>query len=95
MFRDIIGESQLQRIQVLDTEFFICLRLRPLQRKDVFICNIFRTGSLVQFRLRGPTGEHDEFLLAANVQNLRKLTRYAQTLKQTDYAPCLNTKTEK
>ena len=27
--------------------------------------------------LRGPAGAQDEFLLAATVQNLRKLTRYA------------------
>lgn len=30
-----------------------------------------------RLRLRGPTGAQDEFLLAATVQNLRKLTRYA------------------
>ena len=30
-----------------------------------------------RLRLRGPTGARDEFLLAATVQNLRKLTRYA------------------
>ena len=30
-----------------------------------------------RLRLRGPKGAQDEFLLAATVQNLRKLTRYA------------------
>jgi len=48
-----------------------------------------------RLRLRRSRGEHDEFLLATTGQNLPKLTRYTQTLKQTDYAPCLNTETEK
>ena len=30
-----------------------------------------------RLRLRGPTGAQDEFTLAATVQNLRKLARYA------------------
>jgi pantothenate kinase-related protein Tda10 len=30
---------------------------------------------LHRLRLRGPTGAHDEFLLAATAQNLRKLAK--------------------
>ena len=33
--------------------------------------------SIDRLRLRGPTGAQDEFTLAATVQNLRKLARYA------------------
>jgi len=38
-----------------------------------------------RLRLRGPTEAQDEFLLAATVQNLRKLTRYAP--KQSNQSP--------
>jgi len=34
-----------------------------------------RILKLERLRLRGPTGAHDEFLLAATAQNLRKLAK--------------------
>jgi len=34
-----------------------------------------RILKLDRLRLRGPTGAHDEFLLAATAQNLRKLAK--------------------
>lgn len=47
------------------------------QRKKVEMCiaHLNRILNLDRLRLRGPCGAHDEFLLAAIAQNLRKLTK--------------------
>jgi hypothetical protein len=47
------------------------------QRKKVEMCfaHLKRILKLDRLRLRGPCGAHDEFLLAATAQNLRKLAR--------------------
>jgi pantothenate kinase-related protein Tda10 len=41
----------------------------------MLFAHLKRTLKLDRLRLRGPTGAHDEFLLAATVQNLRKLPK--------------------
>jgi hypothetical protein len=47
------------------------------QRKKVEMCfaHLKRILRLDRLRLRGPYGAHDEFLLAATAQNLRKLAK--------------------
>jgi hypothetical protein len=39
------------------------------------LCHLKRILHLDRLRLRGPCGAHDEFLLAATAQNLRKLAK--------------------
>ena len=39
--------------------------------------DVRRNMRLTRLRLRGPTGARDEFLLAATVQNLRRLAKLA------------------
>ena len=41
----------------------------------MLFAHLKRILKLDRLRLRGPNGAHDEFLLAATVQNLRKLAR--------------------
>jgi len=47
------------------------------KKVEMSFAHLKRLHGLRRLRLRGPTGAQDEFLLAATVQNLRKLTRYA------------------
>lgn len=56
------------------------------KKVEMAFAHLKRILGFRRLRLRGPMGARDEFLLAATVQNLRKLTRYApklsdQTLK--------------
>jgi hypothetical protein len=46
---------------------------RQKEGRDV-VC-LKRILKLSQLRLRGPSGAHDEFLLAATAQNLRKMAK--------------------
>src|SRR3974377_419806 len=47
---------------------------RRLRKKiEMLFAHLKRILKLDELRLRGPTGAHDEFLLAATAQNLRKL----------------------
>jgi transposase len=49
---------------------------RRLRKKvEMLFAHLKRILKLDRLRLRGPTGAHDEFLLAATVQNLRKLAK--------------------
>ena len=41
----------------------------------LLFAHLKRILKLDRIRLRGPTGAHDEFLLAATAQNLRKLAK--------------------
>jgi len=50
---------------------------RDRKKVEMAFAHLKRILGLRRLRLRGPTGARDEFLLAATVQNLRKLTRYA------------------
>jgi hypothetical protein len=42
---------------------------------EMLFAHLKRILKLDRLRLRGPTGAHDEFLLAATAQNLRKLAK--------------------
>ena len=41
----------------------------------MLFAHLKRILGMGRLRLRGPTGAHDEFLLAATAQNLRKLAK--------------------
>src|SRR5579862_4002000 len=49
---------------------------RRLRKKvEMLFAHLKRILNLGRLRLRGPNGAHDEFLLAATAQNLRKLAK--------------------
>jgi Transposase DDE domain len=48
---------------------------RDRKRVEMLFAHLKRILKLGRLRLRGPRGAHDEFLLAATAQNLRKLAR--------------------
>jgi transposase len=48
---------------------------RQRKKVEMLFAHLKRILRLDRLRLRGPTGAHDEFLLAATVQNLRKLAK--------------------
>jgi transposase len=50
---------------------------RDRKKVEMSFAHLKRIMKLDRLRLRGPTGAHDEFTLAAAVQNLRKLAVYA------------------
>jgi hypothetical protein len=53
---------------------------RRLRKKiEMLFAHLKRILKLDRLRLRGPIGAHDEFLLAATAQNLRKLARLIPT----------------
>lgn len=56
---------------------------RERKKVEVLFAHLKRILKLDRLRLRGPSGAHDEFLLAATAQNLRRM---AQRL----YSGCLN-----
>jgi len=47
------------------------------KKVEMAFAHLKRILGIDRLRLRGPTGAQDEFTLAATVQNLRKLARYA------------------
>ena len=53
---------------------------RRLRKKvEMLFAHLKRILKLDRLRLRGPTGAHDEFLLAATAQNFRKLAKLVPT----------------
>jgi hypothetical protein len=48
---------------------------RNRKKVEMLFAHLKRILNLGRLRLRGPTGAHDEFLLAATAQNLRKLAK--------------------
>ena len=55
---------------------------RRLRKKvEMLFAHLKRILKFDRLRLRGPTGAHDEFLLAATAQNLRKLAKLVPTPK--------------
>ena len=53
---------------------------RRLRKKiEMLFAHLKRILRLDRLRLRGPCGAHDEFLLAATAQNLRKLAKLIST----------------
>ena len=45
------------------------------KKVEMLFAHLKRILNLTRLRLRGPNGAHDEFLLAAIAQNLRKLAK--------------------
>ena len=45
------------------------------KKVEMLFAHLKRIMKLDRLRLRGPTGAHDEFLLAAIAQNLRRLAK--------------------
>jgi hypothetical protein len=56
---------------------------RLWKKVEMLFAHLKRILKLDRLRLRGPNGAHDEFLLAATAQNLRKMVKLipAQKLK--------------
>lgn len=52
---------------------------RQRKKVEMLFAHLKRILRLDRLRLRGPCGAHDEFLLAATAQNLRKLAKLATT----------------
>ena len=50
---------------------------RDRKKIEMLFAHLKRILKLDRLRLRGPTGAHDEFTLAAAAQNLRKLAMLA------------------
>jgi hypothetical protein len=48
---------------------------RERKKVEMLFAHLKRILKLRQLRLRGPSGAHDEFLLAATVQNLRRMAK--------------------
>lgn len=46
------------------------------KKVEMLFAHIKRILGLIRLRLRGPNGTRDEFLLAATVQNLRKMAMH-------------------
>src|SRR5262249_3053064 len=53
---------------------------RERKRIEMLFAHLKRILRLGRLRLRGPSGARDEFLLAATVQNLRKLAKLVPTV---------------
>jgi len=56
------------------TEAYVTSR-RERKKIEMLFAHLKRTLRLDRLRLRGPCGAHDEFLLAATAQNLRRLAK--------------------
>jgi len=62
-------------------QYAISMRLR--KKVEMLFAHLKRILGLGRLRLRGPCGANDEFLLAATVQNLRKLAKTFPAPQQT------------
>lgn len=72
--RDIDEEARDVARALYDTPAFDRSR-RERKRVEMLFAHLKRILKLGRLRLRGPSGVQDEFLLAATVQNLRKLAK--------------------
>jgi len=59
---------------------------REWKKIEMLFAHLKRILRLDRLRLRGPSGAKDEFLLAATVQNLRKLAKIV-AVPQPNFAP--------
>ena len=59
---------------IAKTDAYLTSR-RQRKKVEMLFAHLKRILKLDRLRLRGPTGAHDEFLLAATAQNLRKLAK--------------------
>ncbi len=67
------GARDLAR-DIAKTEAYRTSR-RQRKKVEMLFAHLKRILRLGRLRLRGPCGAHDEFLLAATAQNLRKLAK--------------------
>lgn len=67
------GARDLAR-KIVKAEAYAASR-RQRKKVEMLFAHLKRILKLGRLRLRGPTGAHDEFLLAAIAQNLRKLAK--------------------
>jgi Transposase DDE domain len=51
------------------------------KKVEMLFAHLKRILKLDRLRLRGPSGAHDEFLLAATVQNLRRMAKWLCTVE--------------
>ena len=77
-FRAITREEhedarQVARDIAKTRDYQIAMRLR--KKVEMLFAHLKRILGMGRLRLRGPCGAHDEFLLAATAQNLRKLAK--------------------
>lgn len=70
------------------TEAYRTLR-RERKKVEMLFAHLKRILKLGQLRLRGPSGAHDEFLLAATAQNLRRMAKKLLPSRQ-NMAPVLS-----
>jgi Transposase DDE domain len=59
---------------IAKTDAYVTSR-RQRKKVEMLFAHLKRILKLDRLRLRGPNGAHDEFLLAATAQNLRKLAK--------------------
>lgn len=59
---------------IATTDAWIVSR-RQRKKVEMLFAHLKRILKLDRLRLRGPNGAHDEFLLAATAQNLRKMAK--------------------
>jgi transposase len=69
---------------IAETEAYLVSR-RERKKVEMLFAHLKRILKLDRLRLRGPRGAHDEFLLAATAQNLRKLAKLIPA--QASFAP--------
>ena len=74
--RSIYEHARDEVRKLLGTEEYEQSR-RDRKKVEMSFAHLKRLHGFRRLRLRGPTGAHDEFLLAATTQNLRKLAKYA------------------
>ncbi len=67
------GARDLAR-EIAKTDAYVVSR-RERKKVEMLFAHLKRILKLDRLRLRGPCGAHDEFLLAATAQNLRKLAK--------------------
>jgi len=67
------GARDLARDLAL-TDAYVTAR-RPRKKVEMLFAHLKRILKLGRLRLRGPNSAHDEFLLAATAQNLRKMAK--------------------
>jgi hypothetical protein len=67
------GARDMARHIARSWEGYVSRRLR--KKVEMLFAHLKRILKLDRLRLRGPNGAHDEFLLAATAQNLRKLAK--------------------
>ena len=69
------SSRDVARILAQTKEYSVSCKLR--KKVEMSFAHLKRIHGLGRLRLRGPCGAHDEFILAATAQNLKKLAKLA------------------